>query len=227
MTVELVNKIHYFAKLDSTMLEAKKCITLQKSCPRLIIAGEQTQGKGRFGRIWFAPKGNLYVTIIQPIEHPIDQIPIIVGVAVAEVLIQLIGQTTVCHSDERQDPEKSDAINTQCEISLLDSDVRQNDKSGIVTLKHPNDVLIDGKKICGILIEKYEPFYSVGIGINIVSSPLVQSYETTFLHQYNPNITVGFLLRCFLKRYQALFKQDFAGIQDQYINFGAVIPLSV
>lgn len=181
MTVELTNKIHYFAKLDSTMLEAKRCLTIKKECPRLIIAGEQSQGRGRFGRIWFAPKGNLYLSHIQSITHPIDQLPIIVGIAVAEVLQKLIGAS--------------------------------------VTLKHPNDVLVNGKKICGILIEKWEPFYSVGVGINVASSPLIQFYETTFVHHYNKNITIGFLVHCFLKRYHTLLSQDFSSIQDQHKKF--------
>jgi BirA family biotin operon repressor/biotin-[acetyl-CoA-carboxylase] ligase len=178
--VELTNKIHYFSKLDSTMLEAKRCLTMKKECPQVIIAGGQSQGRGRFGRIWFAPKGNLYLSHIQPIQHPIEQIPLIVGVAVAEVLCQLIGN-----------------------------------KSVVVTLKHPNDVLVDEKKICGILIEKWEPFYSVGVGINVASAPLIQFYETTYVRCYNPHITVGFLLRCFLTRYHALLLEDFSRIQER------------
>ena len=204
--VELTNKIHYFAKLDSTMLEAKRCLTMRQECPQIIIAGEQSQGRGRFGRIWFAPKGNLYVTLVQPITHPIDQIPIIVGIAVAEVLNQLMG---VCHSDGSQNPRRIS--------KRLDPDVRQDDRLGVVTLKHPNDVLVDGKKICGILIEKWEPFYSIGVGINVTSSPLVQFYETTYVHQYNKNIMPGFLLRCFLKRYRFLLRQDFSVIQQLHL----------
>lgn len=189
MSVELTRKIHYFAKLDSTMLEAKRCLTMRNECPQLIIAGEQSQGRGRFGRIWFAPKGNLYLSYIQPIAHPVDQIPVIVSVAVAEVLQKLIGAN-----------------------------------GSAVTLKYPNDVLVNEKKICGILIEKWEPFYSVGVGINVASSPLVQFYETTHVHHYNKNITIGFLLRCFLQRYHALLTHDFSSIRDKYNNFGAVIP---
>ena len=165
------------------MLEAKRCILSKQSCPRLIVAGEQSQGKGRFGRIWFAPKGNLYLTLVQPAKHSIDQIPIIVGMAVAEVLMRL--------------------------ISSHQPDAHQNNTTGIVTLKHPNDVLIDGKKICGILIEKWDDLYSVGVGINVASSPVIQDYETTYMQHYNPTITVGFLLRCFLRRYQSLLQADF------------------
>ena len=178
MSVELTNKIHYFSKLDSTTLKAKRCLTQKEECPRLIIAGEQSQGRGRYGRIWFAPKGNLYLSYVQPIEHPIEHVPLIVGVAVAQILRKLM--------------------------------------SPLVTLKYPNDVLVEGKKICGILIEKVDPFYSVGVGINVASSPLIQYYETTFVHRYNKTVTLGFLVRCFLKHYPNVLAQNFASTRDQW-----------
>lgn len=168
------------------MLEAKRCIEMGVECPHLIIAGEQSQGRGRYGRIWFSPKGNLYMTLIQPITHPPDQISIVVAVAVAQVLKRLIGCASIAGDD-----------NT-------------------LTIKPPNDILVNGQKIAGILIEEHDPFYSIGIGINVVSSPLVQSYETTFLHRYNKNVSIGFLLRLFLRRYHILLKQDFISTQDQY-----------
>ena len=160
------------------MLEAKRQIAKGKECSRLIIAEEQSQGRGRYGRIWFAPKGNLYFTYTQPIEHPIEQIPLIAGTAVAFTL-----QKFITHP---------------------------------VTLKPPNDVLVNGKKISGILVEKHDFLFSVGIGINVTSSPLVQFYETTFVHKYNKNPRIGNILRCFLEHYHVLLKQDFSQTQDQY-----------
>ena len=54
-----------------------------------------------------------------------------------------------------------------------------------ITIKKPNDLLIDKKKICGILQEKIinndEKFIIVGIGINLVKSPHLKKYPTTNL----------------------------------------------
>jgi BirA family transcriptional regulator, biotin operon repressor / biotin---[acetyl-CoA-carboxylase] ligase len=54
-----------------------------------------------------------------------------------------------------------------------------------VTLKAPNDLLINGKKISGILQEiitkNDHQFLIVGIGINIVKSPKINNYPTTNL----------------------------------------------
>ena len=54
-----------------------------------------------------------------------------------------------------------------------------------VSFKLPNDLLVDKKKICGILQEKIEKFEKkylvVGIGINLIKSPNIQSYPTNNL----------------------------------------------
>ena len=56
------------------------------------------------------------------------------------------------------------------------------------TVKHPNDILIKNKKVCGILQEivynKNEKILILGIGINIVNSPKIKDYETTYLNKY-------------------------------------------
>ena len=51
-------------------------------------------------------------------------------------------------------------------------------------IKWPNDILVCGKKISGILIEYSGPYVIVGIGINIKSNPTVDAYKTTKIEQY-------------------------------------------
>ena len=57
-----------------------------------------------------------------------------------------------------------------------------------ITVKYPNDILIENKKVCGILQEiVYNKNYKVliiGIGINIINSPKIKKYETTYLNKY-------------------------------------------
>ena len=54
-----------------------------------------------------------------------------------------------------------------------------------ITFKSPNDLLINKKKICGILQEKIQKFHKkyliVGIGINLIKSPNIPNYPTTNL----------------------------------------------
>ena len=57
-----------------------------------------------------------------------------------------------------------------------------------LTIKHPNDILVNEKKICGILQEviffKLKKLMIVGIGINIKKSPRINKYKTTFLNEH-------------------------------------------
>jgi len=54
-----------------------------------------------------------------------------------------------------------------------------------VLIKWPNDIIINEKKICGILTEyiqlKKKKFIIIGIGININSSPMLKKYPTIYL----------------------------------------------
>jgi len=56
-----------------------------------------------------------------------------------------------------------------------------------ITFKLPNDLLINKKKICGILQEKIEiskkEYFIVGIGLNLVKSPNITNYPTTNLFE--------------------------------------------
>lgn len=51
-------------------------------------------------------------------------------------------------------------------------------------IKWPNDILIDGKKVSGTLIEYAGRFVIVGIGINVGTNPTVPEYQTTKLSNY-------------------------------------------
>ena len=52
-----------------------------------------------------------------------------------------------------------------------------------ITIKPPNDLLVDKKKICGILQEikfnQKHKFIIIGIGINLIENPIIKNYPTT------------------------------------------------
>ena len=57
-----------------------------------------------------------------------------------------------------------------------------------ILIKPPNDLLIDKKKICGILqetlIHNNNKYLIVGIGVNIVKNPFIRNYLTGNLKEY-------------------------------------------
>ena len=62
-----------------------------------------------------------------------------------------------------------------------------------IYFKKPNDLLIQKKKICGILQEKVNKlnnnYLIVGVGVNLIKSPFIKNYPTTHLSKLiNKNI---------------------------------------
>ena len=60
---------------------------------------------------------------------------------------------------------------------------------GKIYIKLPNDILIYKKKVSGILQEimykNNNKYLIVGIGINVISSPNIRNYPTTYLNKYS------------------------------------------
>lgn len=95
----------------------------------LVIASEQTSGRGRMGRSWFSPQGsNVYMTLTVSGMDP--RLSIVTGVAVREALADILGGAAP------------------------------------VEIKWPNDIIVHGKKISGILCESRK-VTAIGIGINL------------------------------------------------------------
>ena len=132
-------RILFFQRLPSTMDEAGRQAREAADQGTVILAEEQTSGRGRFQREWVSPAGNLYLSIVlRPSPQALQYLSIISGVAV----VRAIRKTTGLRP----------------------------------TIKWPNDVKIDGKKVCGILVESAlqdnrVQYAIVGIGINVAFDP--------------------------------------------------------
>ena len=65
-----------------------------------------------------------------------------------------------------------------------------------ITIKKPNDLLINKKKVCGILKEtiffKNKKFAIIGIGINLDRSPIIDNYPTTYLNFFSKKKITSF-----------------------------------
>jgi BirA family biotin operon repressor/biotin-[acetyl-CoA-carboxylase] ligase len=125
-----------YPRLASTMEVAKREAARREAAEgTVIIADEQTAGKGRLKRIWLSPKGNIALSVI--LYPDVAYLPSLIMVA----------SLAVVHSIET--------------VTGLKSQV-----------KWPNDVLINSRKVCGILIESdvkgnMVDYAIIGIGVNI------------------------------------------------------------
>jgi len=98
-------------------------------------AERQTGGKGRQGRAWLSPPGNLYASTLvrlQPDDPPAPTLALVAAVALHEVV--------AAHAPQ-------------------------------VRVKWPNDLLSDGAKLSGILLERQGDAVIVGFGVNLAHHP--------------------------------------------------------
>ncbi|MBO7645017.1 MAG: biotin--[acetyl-CoA-carboxylase] ligase [Alphaproteobacteria bacterium] len=89
-------------------------------------------------------------------------------------------------------------------------------------IKWPNDILIDGKKISGILIEYAQNFVIVGIGVNIKTCPKVPEYETTKVDNFT-KVTIKDVLNILIKKIDALRGADFEVIRKRWTELALSI----
>lgn len=77
-------QIHHFSRTTSTQFEARRLISEGLATHGdIVIADEQTAGRGRFGRTWISSDGGLYGTIIL---DPAPLLPLKAGLAVVNAL---------------------------------------------------------------------------------------------------------------------------------------------
>ena len=140
----------------------------------IVLADRQTSGRGRLGRHWTSPAGNLYASVILKLDCPPQAsagLSLLTAVALGEALVEL-------------GPDHLD-----------------------LALKWPNDLLIKGAKVAGILLENAasaggrEPFIIIGTGVNIRSCPANADYPTTCLDRAGfPSISPMELLNAYTTR---------------------------
>ncbi|MFW2830231.1 biotin--[acetyl-CoA-carboxylase] ligase [Sphingomonas sp. ID0503] len=112
-----------------------------------VRADIQTGGKGRSGRQWVSPAGNLYASTLVRLT-PGDPTPatlaLVAIVALEEVAAAYLG-------------------------------------AGRLVIKWPNDLLGDGLKLSGILLERAKDAVVIGFGVNLTYRPSLDDREVTSL----------------------------------------------
>ena len=111
---------------------------------------------------------------------------------------------------EERDPKLSYAVAVAVADAMISFGISPN-------IKWPNDILIDGKKVCGILIEYAKDFVIIGIGVNIKSNPTIAKYETTKLANYADVGRDEFLTRL-MKSLDTWIGRDFSDVQKRWMN---------
>ena len=93
-------------------------------------------------------------------------------------------------------------------------------------IKWPNDVLIDGKKISGILIEYSQNFVIIGIGINIQTCPTVKEYKTTKMNKYI-NVDINDVLSVLMKKMEKWRNKNFIVVREHWNDFAIALNKTI
>lgn len=135
-------RVELYARAGSTNDLARRLADGGAASGTVVLADEQTAGRGRVGRQWVSPPGlGIWLSLVarpRALPEP-GLLPLVVGVAVARALDPFAG-------------------------------------AGTVQVKWPNDLLVGGAKVGGILCEgaweEGAPSHVVvGIGLNVLHAP--------------------------------------------------------
>ncbi len=230
-----INYIH-FDTIDSTNTWTKKnAANLDPNQLTCITALEQTAGRGRFFRKWLSPKGqNIYATLYfcLPIGCPyLINLGQILSLSCISVLIPKIMQKLA--AKPRQSPGIESLTTQSRELSLRFSsqllhDLGYKKKGFCPQVKWPNDILLNHKKVAGILCETV-PFEDrigivLGIGINVNMSQelldLIDQPATSLAQLSGQTWTLEQILEPIAKQFlidlDLLKKQGFGPFRDEY-----------
>jgi BirA family biotin operon repressor/biotin-[acetyl-CoA-carboxylase] ligase len=146
--MSLAFRIEQVAEIDSTNEACRLRALAGESAGLVIRAERQTAGRGRRGRSWTSPAGNLYASLLLRPARPVSE-----AAALGFAAVTAIG------------------------------DVAEGLLPGTAEVRHkwPNDLLINGRKASGLLLEAQPGFVVLGIGVNVASHPADTPYPATDL----------------------------------------------
>jgi BirA family biotin operon repressor/biotin-[acetyl-CoA-carboxylase] ligase len=187
--------LHHVTETGSTQDDVMRAAESGAGEGYVMRADQMIGGRGRLGRVWTAPKGNLYLSFLLRPSYDVRE----------------AGQVSfVCAL----------AAHKTLQAYLNGSDAN-------ITCKWPNDLLVNGKKISGILLESQMEEGQltglvVGKGMNIENAPegaasLNQFYTDT------PDISdvCDQLLQNFDLHYAQWLKDGFAAIRESWLSKAA------
>lgn len=187
-------RLEVYDSLDSTNDTAIAAARGGVPAGLVVTARRQLAGRGRHGRQWTSPEGNLYCSVLLRPECPVAaaaQLSFVAAVALSECLAAHL----------------PDSKHLGC--------------------KWPNDILYDGAKLAGILIESQgradseTDWVVIGSGVNLIHCPPDTPYPATHLRRAGATICPGTLLGEYVRMLDIWYghwKRDgFSPVRDAWL----------
>ncbi len=185
-----MSNILHFETLSSTQTYLKEHFkTLDDKT--VVMADEQTAGRGRFDRKWISQPGGLYFSVLLK-------------------------------------PTQQDFLANLTQLMALSLCQAVESYSLQPNLKWPNDVQVNGKKLCGILSETVMQNGKIacvvlGVGVNVaqtdlshVGQPAVSLYELGV--RIDTQDLLQQVLDLFFQKYEAVLSEGFSTIRSAYLE---------
>ncbi len=159
----LGQRLVHLAETRSTNTEASRRAEEGAASGTWVVADRQTAGRGRSGRAWVSPPGNLHASLLLRDVFPVEKAPqlaLVSGVAAHAALTRA--------TDGRF--------------------------TGALELKWPNDILLQRRKLGGILVESSVARREsglvavIGIGLNLAAHPDIPERPATDLSRHGAAI---------------------------------------
>lgn len=188
-------EIYCFDSIDSTNTKAKELAEAGHPSGTLVVADQQTLGRGRRGRSWESPaRTGIFMTLmLKPDINPnnASMLTLVAAMATARAITEVTGEAA--------------------------------------QIKWPNDIVMNGKKVVGILTEMSAQFdyinhIVVGIGINVHNEEFPEEIAKTassLLLECGHRIHRASLIEAFLEEFERLYAvyletEDMSGLQKEY-----------
>jgi BirA family biotin operon repressor/biotin-[acetyl-CoA-carboxylase] ligase len=163
-------RLRGFDTIGSTNTEALEAAAAGDAGGIWFAARQQSAGRGRRGRQWASPHGNLAATLlIVPDADPTlaATLGFVAGVSLNRALSSILPNGVV-------------------KLGIDGADGLSDGRNARIALKWPNDVLADGAKLAGILLEAQKlndgrHAIAIGFGVNAVAAPQGLPYPATSL----------------------------------------------
>ncbi|AUG53055.1 biotin--[acetyl-CoA-carboxylase] ligase [Thalassospira marina] len=187
--------LHFHEVIDSTNEEAKRLGDKGAPGGALILAARQLAGRGRRGREWKSPTGNLFLSLLLRPNCPLQEsarLTFLAALAMAEAV----------------DIVSNGEITPEC--------------------KWPNDLMVGGRKLCGILLESASShgrdtdYLVIGTGVNIAFHPDDVERPSTSFAALGVMIRIEDLVSAYISRFDDLYsawQQDgFNAIRQAWLD---------
>ena len=177
-----------FAQVGSTNAEGMASARQGERGPTWFVTTDQTAGRGRRQRAWIAPRGNLASSVLEVMD---------VTPAVAATMGFAFG---LAHETALQ------RVSVEANLRLAGSDQLK------YLLKWPNDIMVRGQKLCGLLVEAEAMTDGglavvAGIGTNVIAAP--EGTPTPAISLATLGVNVG-------------AEELFAALSDAWVEFRGI-----